>query len=83
MGGAPKITVQTSLSARPLTFLIDSGSTFTLLAHDILEKNCTLKDDKIKLIGITGADQPVSTLGTIIGDFKFGDVKIKHRFVWW
>ena len=63
-----------------LTFLIDSGSTYNIVAsfvYDQLRDNFTLIDEENKVMGVDGVYQETSVVETVI---KIDDKKLQTRF---
>ena len=59
----PHVKLKTTLSRQPLSLLVDTGSSVSLIKQSAIEIMPTLTSDKINLRGIDAADVATTTLG--------------------
>lgn len=78
----PHVLVQTSVSEKPLTLLVDTGSSVCLLKKSSVQTDSDLKikNDIIKLKGIDNREDAVPTLGNFNMNLIFGKESISFTF---
>jgi transposase InsO family protein len=72
----PFIVAQTSVSSKPLSLLIDSGASISILQEKSLDKMPQLENIIVTFTGLGNTTNPMKSLGTI--PVKFND--LNHKF---
>lgn len=76
---AIKITFNISITKRPVTFIVDTGSMITLLSEEVIEPETMIFPNKrIKIYGIAGV--ALQTMGVTYGRIKLEDQLLNAQF---
>lgn len=77
----PHVLVESSVSNIPLSLLVDSGSSVSLIKYSCIEKHPKLESEMIKLKGIDSEDEPINTKGHFqLKIYIDKQKKITHKF---
>lgn len=75
------ITVSISVCEKPVTLLVDSGAHACILAAKTIRSNVIYyPKNKYCLVGISGPNQSVKTLGATYGNVMMAGVKLNNEF---
>ncbi|XP_053612629.2 uncharacterized protein LOC128676517 [Plodia interpunctella] len=76
----PHVLIKSSVSDIPLSLLVDSGSSVSLLKHSCIMKHPKLTKDIIQLKGIDPTDNPICTQGHFLLKLQLPKFDISHKF---
>lgn len=76
-----RVILNLSIATKTITLTIDTGAQLSLLKSDIIHpKTIYFPDRKAQLIGISGIEHKVETLGLAYGSFKINNIDVQHQF---
>lgn len=76
----PHVLVESSVSDTPLSLLVDSGSSVSLLKHDCLSKHPKLIKEKIQLKGIDSSEGAIQTRGHFQLKLRLPKSNVSYKF---
>lgn len=77
--GMPFILLNTSLCERPIKLYIDTGATVSIIADDVIKNDIIIENDTLNLLGITGKEVSIKTLGMVHSIFQMGNTFLKSK----
>ncbi|KAH9638024.1 hypothetical protein HF086_014885 [Spodoptera exigua] len=77
---SPHVLVESSVSEIPLSLLVDSGSSISLLKQSSIEKQPKLINEKIQLKGIDMAEDCIKSQGHFKLQIKLPKSSVSHQF---
>lgn len=73
---ASYIIIQSNLWEWPITLMLDTGASISIIAEDKINKNIKIEKNTINLFGIAGKDKSIETKGEVKATFEVGDKKL-------
>jgi hypothetical protein len=75
--------VDLQVNGVPVTLLVDTGSSISILHHSVWDRNLSLKSsslDKMEFSAVTANGQPLDVMGSLRASVMVGALDIQHTF---
>lgn len=73
------MTTETNVTKRPIKLIVDTGSQISIIAEDTIREGVKIEPTTFNLIGITGSEHAIATLGDVKAQLTFGSEEVPDQ----